>query len=204
MEEGIWIQADEVTEFMDNLEHVAFLMQYVDDDRAKWKWIILALHNALEGLFVCQLRGNDTIGDTVLDDKSAAALLEKVHARSDEVPWPKFEKLATMTELFRRAKSPKILPPENLLSSSKNREHSIKRVNALRNEFDHFVPKGWSLEISGLPAVMGECCDIIEELAINRPTLHFRVHKHRLRIIELLTSVRELSSQAEAKWSASA
>lgn len=29
----------------------------------------------------------------------------------------------------------------------------IKRLNSLRNEFIHFTPKGWSLEVDGLPRI---------------------------------------------------
>lgn len=41
---------------------------------------------------------------------------------------------------------------------------SVKRLNRLRNEFIHFVPKGWSLEISGLPQIFFDCLNIIEFL----------------------------------------
>ena len=81
-EEGIWIRTDEITELMDNLEHLMFLLEATVTDRSKWKWVIFALHNSLEGLFVCQLRGNDTIGHSVLEKNSARALLEFVQDRT--------------------------------------------------------------------------------------------------------------------------
>lgn len=41
---------------------------------------------------------------------------------------------------------------------------SIKELNDLRNEFIHFVPKGWSLEVSELPRIFTDCLDFIEFL----------------------------------------
>ena len=41
---------------------------------------------------------------------------------------------------------------------------SIKTLNRLRNEFIHFVPKGWSLDVSGLPHLFLDCFNIIEFL----------------------------------------
>ncbi|HVZ99946.1 MAG TPA: hypothetical protein VG841_06490 [Caulobacterales bacterium] len=41
-------------------------------------------------------------------------------------------------------------PPVDLTGKEKK---AIKRLMSLRNEFAHFSPKGWSVEISGLPEI---------------------------------------------------
>jgi hypothetical protein len=41
---------------------------------------------------------------------------------------------------------------------------SVKALNSLRNDFIHFVPKRWSIEVSGLPAICSDCLDLIEFL----------------------------------------
>lgn len=41
---------------------------------------------------------------------------------------------------------------------------SIKKINQFRNEFIHFIPKGWSLEVSGLPHICIDCLNILEFL----------------------------------------
>lgn len=38
-------------------------------------------------------------------------------------------------------------------------------LNKLRNDYIHFLPKGWLLGVHGLPRVTGDCIDIIEFLA---------------------------------------
>ena len=47
---------------------------------------------------------------------------------------------------------------------SGTQERSIGQLNRLRNEFIHFVPKGWSLEVSGLPQIVGDCLNAISFL----------------------------------------
>ena len=41
---------------------------------------------------------------------------------------------------------------------------SIKKLNELRNDFIHFIPKGWSIEVSGIPQISIDCLAIIEFL----------------------------------------
>lgn len=41
---------------------------------------------------------------------------------------------------------------------------NIKRLNTLRNEFVHFTPKGWSLEINGLPQICRDVSRLISFL----------------------------------------
>jgi hypothetical protein len=42
---------------------------------------------------------------------------------------------------------------------------SVKMLNRLRNDYIHFVPKGWVLGVHGLPRVLRDCIDIMEFLA---------------------------------------
>lgn len=41
---------------------------------------------------------------------------------------------------------------------------SVKKLNRLRNEFIHFMPRGWSIELSGLPCIFRDCLDVLSEL----------------------------------------
>ena len=49
---------------------------------------------------------------------------------------------------------------------------SIKRLNLFRNEFVHFMPKGWSIELSGMPNICLDCLDVIR--ALNSGFVHDR------------------------------
>jgi len=41
---------------------------------------------------------------------------------------------------------------------------SIKKLNSLRNDFVHFLPKIWILEVTGLPQIFLDCLNIIHFL----------------------------------------
>jgi len=41
-------------------------------------------------------------------------------------------------------------------------DDSFSRLNEYRNEFIHFTPKGWSLEMGGLPRVCLDALDLIQ------------------------------------------
>ena len=42
---------------------------------------------------------------------------------------------------------------------------SVKDLNRLRNEFIHFTPRVWGLDLGGLPAIALDCLEIAEFLA---------------------------------------
>lgn len=79
-------------------------------------------------------------------------------------------RLAEMTELYKRVKNTAYLPEPHRLSTSLSMDKDVRKLNQLRNEFIHFTPKGFSLELSGMPRIVGHCCDAIEHLSIKHPT----------------------------------
>lgn len=190
--DGNWLRTDETQEFLDDLEHFASLVTRVSIQPRMWKWAILALHQTMEGIFTCHLRGFDTSGIVVLTEKSASAVWERLNDREgvlDDEPWP-VERLASLLELYKTSKSAKVLPEEVRLLASDEMNRSLKLLNNLRNEFDHFVPRAWSLEVSGMPEVVLQCCNIIEELAIKNPTLHSRLPRYEDEIRAHIEKVR--------------
>jgi len=50
---------------------------------------------------------------------------------------------------------------------TENQKYSVKMLKkTLRNNFEHFKPKGWSIEIHGLPGITIDILDIIRFLAV--------------------------------------
>jgi hypothetical protein len=43
-------------------------------------------------------------------------------------------------------------------------EWSIKKLNEMRDEFIHFLPKSWTIELSGMPSIVEDCLNIIDFL----------------------------------------
>jgi uncharacterized protein (DUF4415 family) len=168
---GVWLRTDEIEEFIGALEHCAALASELEE-AANWKWLILALHNAAQGAFVCALRGEDTSGEAVFAGKQ--------------------RRLADFKELYARVRKKNYLPHPFTLPQSGPRDVALDKLVSLRNDFAHFDPKGLSLELSGMPEIVRETADAIEYLALKHPTFWHHLSKSRVsRIRNALYGLRE-------------
>ena len=180
---GRCLSTDEFEEMVDAVEHSADLSSQVKKFPRRWKWLILSLHQAVQGTLVCTLRGVDTAGINVLNNKNAKEMWQWLDVDSRKTPHPAapLERLAPMLDLFKRVKNTKHLQDPQRLTATPQINWDIKKLNSLRNEFGHFVPKSFSLEISGLPRIASHCCNVIEHLALVHPTFahHMTGNKNR-------------------------
>jgi hypothetical protein len=78
----------------------------------------------------------------------------------------------------------KLLSEPYRLKSTDQMTKDILRLNCLRNDFIHFVPKGLELEVSGMPRIISNCCDVIQHLAVTYPTFSHHLNESRTRTIE--------------------
>lgn len=53
-----------------------------------------------------------------------------------------------------------------LLLTADQRESIRKLKDMLRNEFEHYIPKGWSIEIHGMPQIAIDILDVVRFLAL--------------------------------------
>jgi hypothetical protein len=198
----IWLRTNEIEEFICGLEHCAKLVITIDDNVMHWKWLILALHNTLQGVCTCALRGEDTAGISMLTESSAKAVWHwlDIESRKDpNSPMPE-EKLAGMIELYKRVQKIEYLKEPHRLPTHDQMNKDIRKLNELRNEFSHFVPKGFSLKLSGMPRIIRHCCDAIEHLSVIHPTFWHHLKEAHLKRIGtgLLTLRRALYEIEEA------
>ncbi|MCZ2074154.1 MAG: hypothetical protein LC130_04035 [Bryobacterales bacterium] len=183
---GEYLRTDEAEEAVSSLEATAEFLQMTRSDLYRWKWVILALHSAAQGFMVLALRGGT--GLLALQDDVAAAWLT---AYENEKPYPT-EKLDSFLNLYKKVKSDRA----RLFSHSRSfvpkgtEGRSIRKLNNLRNEFIHFTPKGWSLELAGLPRVCAETLNMIEFL--HRESGNILLHDENLigRIDAAIRSIR--------------
>ncbi len=172
-----WLRTNEIEEFVGALEFSAEIICQVNSDITKWKWLILAIHNALQGACVCALRSADTTGISVLDEKCGRRMWHwlDVESRKDQHPPPPKEKLAPMLKLYTRAQDARYLSVP--LPPNPDRDRDVERLNSLRNELIHFVPKGLSVELSGMPQIIRSCCNVIMYLILDHTS--FAQHLRR-------------------------
>ena len=66
------LSVDEREDMLNALEHAVEVTSTLDVTPLNWKWLLISIHNALQGALVCTLSGSDGTG--ALGDKSAKAV----------------------------------------------------------------------------------------------------------------------------------
>lgn len=172
-----FLRTDERQEFISSLFHSAELSERIAGDATYWKWFIIAYHNALQALAVCYLAGSitgmGTSGVGIMKENSDPAkdsvrqMLAYFQGKRDDPP---VVQLASFLDLFKRLRCSEYVGEAYVVKPSRAVSESLKKLNAYRNDFMHFTPKGWSISFSGFPERVLLLCDLIERLAISQPT----------------------------------
>jgi len=168
-----WLRTNVAQEAVSALEMAGQSLSNVEKDLYQWKWAILALHSCLQGFMVMALQGND--GLNCLKDKVKDEWLRRYRAKEYEkldldnfyINDKKVNPLDNFLNLYKKIKKPNKMGFYNHskpFEPSGTQESSIKKLNSLRNDFVHFVPKIWSLEVTGLPQIFLDCLNIIHFL----------------------------------------
>lgn len=80
----------------------------------------------------------------------------------------------------------------------------IKRLNSLRNEFIHFTPKGWSLEVDGLPRIALAAARLISFLALETNNVFWHTAEARERLLNAHESFTKSMRELQALYAKSA
>lgn len=191
-----WLRTDEYEEAISALEAASEWIGRIDTKMDYWKWVILAVHNATQGFMVLALRGSD--GLRPLRKDVAAAWLE-AYRESSEYP---VEKLDSFLDLYKKVKSDTMLffVHSKKFAPVGSQDRSIKKLNSLRNDFIHFLPKSWSLEVSGLPQICIDCLALVEFLGWECGNIAWHEEKHHSRAQKTLDASRELLKALERTY----
>ncbi|MCL5743628.1 MAG: hypothetical protein M1541_06840 [Acidobacteria bacterium] len=181
-----WLRTDEHEEAVSALESVAEWSGRLETKIDYWKWVVLAMHNATQGFMVLALRGSN--GLLPLRDDIAKAWLT-AYGEGGEYPT---EKLDSFLNLYKKIKSEAMLFHADSKNStpSGSQGGSIKKLNSLRDDFIHFLPTSWSLEVSGLPKICLDCLDAVEFLGWESGNVRWYEDKHRARARAALDTAR--------------
>ena len=157
-----YLTTDSFLETVSALEAFADELRHLDQDLYRWKWGILALHSALQGMMVLALQGSH--GLHVLREEDAARWLD-AHERGG--PYPDDLKLDDFLCLYDKIKSDLMLMYDHSekFQPQGTQGGSVKRLNSLRNEFIHFTPRVFVLDLHGLPSLCIDCLDVVDFLA---------------------------------------
>jgi hypothetical protein len=160
-----WLHTDERSDVLASLAMLDRALDAVTKDSAAWKWIVIATHSALQSAIACHL---SSVGNSFLvaTQEDAEAWL-RAHENGD--PYPEMM-MDSFPNLYDKLK--KVQVHGYRFSPKDQQGRSMKKINEFRNEFVHFMPKGWSLQLDGLPKICTDCLNVIAEL--NQDTLDIR------------------------------
>lgn len=166
-----WLITDGSVETVSAFEVFSDELHRAMTDPYRWKWAIIALHSGLQGMMVLALQGSH--GLHVLRPEDASRWLD-AHERGG--PYPTDLKLDDFLALYKKIKGVKMLM---YVHSAKfvpkgTQGRSVKLLNRLRNEFIHFTPRVWALELGGLPAMASDCMQVAEFLAWESHNIFWR------------------------------
>ena len=155
MPSSSYLRTDEQEEAVRSLEFAEVQARTLSTDAYAWKWVLIALHNAAQGFMVLALwNGN---GLLAMRPKVAKKWLEAYRSGG---PYPA-DKLDEFLNLYVKSKDPANFHTVGAGPFVPIGSHdlSMSQLNEFRNTFTHFTPKGWSLELAGLPLI---CLDVLQ------------------------------------------
>ena len=177
-----WLRFTVETNALDFLEQAGKFIKLTESDIKAWKWVILALHGALYGFAICACRS--TSGENIIRRTKKGA-----------------KRLITLDEALSICQNRNCMGTlygGKPLELTDNQEYSIKILKqSLRNNFEHYIPKGWSMEIHGLPSIAMNILDVIRFLSIETFRYQHLNQTQRRRIKSIIFQSKKFVKKSE-------
>lgn len=184
----MYLRTDEELEAANAMHMTAEFAYGLEANLHLWRWVIIALHNAAQGIMVLSLRHGN--GLLALTDESYAAWMSAYEKNETPPPekldTPPPEKLDTYLNLYKKVKHKECgqIGGNSRFIPHGSEGGDIKRLNSLRNDFIHFTPKGWSLEVNGLPRICLATARLVSFLALETTNVFWHSAEARQRLFE--------------------
>jgi hypothetical protein len=166
---------DEFEDAVLSIELAAEKFSGVQTSPTLWKWVILAMQNALQSAMVLALAGTDGCG--ALKVKSQKQNREWLQSPTPVHPRREMADFNTLLDWIQKAE---LLEGPVPLFSEEDRAN-LKRLNELRRRFAHYNPTGWGIEPQYILNIMSAAIDLFEHLTTTqgRPNIHFTADQKR-------------------------
>jgi hypothetical protein len=182
-----WLHTDEHEEAVSALEFMLESASKLASDIYRWRWIIISLHSALQGFMVIALRHSD--GSGPVPDAIITQILD-AHQAKEPQPRELLHKFLVLYRLLKSRRMDRYVHSQRFRPQG-TQNRSVCRLNQLRNEFIHFTPKGWSLEVSGLPQICLDCLAVIHFLESQSGNIFWHNQALQQRASDAIATLRE-------------
>lgn len=191
----IWLRIDERMEAVNSLEKTYQFLLEIHEDPYNWKWVIIALHNATQAFMVLALMGTASLN--VVKDREK--WFEAIRLGNE---YPKQQFLLNFLKLYNDIKL-KDRMMQNIYSKSflcsEEIDGSMEKINELRNNFIHFIPCNWSIEIALFPEVCRQVLSVVEFLILESGNVRFYDNDEfeKANLAELITKIKSVLEELE-------
>ena len=170
------LEFDEESDAILALEILLNFMRSAQKDKRYWVWVFISLHKSVQCFMVLALQGTDS-----------CRLLDST--KNSNKP-----NMYRFLELYSRIKNPEYMKQytdSHEFQATARQNRSIKLLNTeLRNNFIHFSPKSWLIELAGMSTILVDCLDIIEFLALKAGNVFWNNKSEEQQLIKLLRNLR--------------
>ena len=140
----------------------------VNEDDQAWKWLALALHSALQGACVCHLVTSACPLGIVTKKNAIEWSIYNDVSRTDQTVRRPRTQIMALPDLLKTIRKPSSAGDNSSTSGialSENEFAWLRRFhNDIRNQFTHFEPQGWSIEVSGIPDMARLVSRVIKDI----------------------------------------
>ena len=164
----LWIQTDAAEDVAGSLRHLLRCRDIAPSDQQAWKWIALSLHSAIQGAWVCHLFTTAGPIGAVTKRNKVEWLAYFEEGRSNPNTIRPQTYLMALPDLLKAIRKPESEGDGSNVGGVMLSDEELTSLNqfheSIRNQFVHFEPLGWSLEVSGIPELAQLIARLIFEI----------------------------------------
>src|SRR3989304_883554 len=153
-----WLRTDESQQAVLALRVASEHLPRVIANPHHWQWVIIGLHNALQGFMVLALCGTDNLN--VFSDEYAKEWKAAYKRGDGKYPEPRLDEFP---KLYKKIKSNRMgmYVSSRPFKPTGTQGESIRRLNCLRDSFLPLAPQGLAAEVRGLSQIVADCLGVI-------------------------------------------
>lgn len=163
-----WIRTDEAEDVAGSIRHIIRAAQFVEEDPQAWKWVVMALHSALQGACICHLTTTAAPVGSVTERNTREWLTYFEESRTNPKAKPPKTHLMGLPDLLKAVRKPSSAGDgsnvDGVAISESELNWLLRFHKEIRNQFAHFEPMGWSIEVSGIPEITKLVARIIGDI----------------------------------------
>lgn len=167
-----YLQIDEKENALDSLQKATEFLKNIKNDQLYWKWFIIAIHHAIYHFMLLALQNTDLSGIWKESQKLELPKLTNYRSSRKIVGTENSEnKLVTFLEAFNHIQEKDRMSgyvnAKPFIANTRHKEAATRLNTILRNNFVHFSPKGWSIEILYITETISPMLEVVEFLVLN-------------------------------------